>query len=118
MAIFHVSTSTPTKAELLREWAPAQTWWPSIENDFETVGSFHFDDPEGKVGMETHVLDVDGILVQVPLTYRDTPLDGSDDVLVGTLEHSVLGTRYIYDGLGDHCYLMVVTRVALTGTSA
>lgn len=115
MALFHVSTSIPTKAELIAGWVPTQPWCPTSDGELETVGSFHFDDPAGKVGMETHLVTAGGTLLQVPLTYREAPLAGADEALVGTLAHSVLGTRYLYDGIYDACYLMVLAGVALTG---
>lgn len=37
----------------------------------------------------------------VPLTYRGAPLPGADEHLLGTAEHGVLGTRWIYDGTAD-----------------
>lgn len=115
MALFHVSTSTPTKAETVASWVPTQPWCPPFDGELETVGSFHFDDPAGKVGMETHLVNAGGTLLQVPLTYRDAPLAGADEALAGTLEHSALGTRYLYDGLHDTCYLMMLAGVAMTG---
>ena len=33
----------------------------------------------------------------VPLTYRGAPLAGGEADLVGTTEHSALGTRWVYD---------------------
>ena len=37
----------------------------------------------------------------VPMTYRGSPLAGGQDALIGTTEHGVLGTRWIYDGVRD-----------------
>ena len=37
----------------------------------------------------------------VPMTYRNAPLDGADDALIGISEHGVLGTRWIYDAAHD-----------------
>lgn len=115
MAIFHVSTSKPTKLELIERWLPTQPWAESPDAPLISIGSFHFDDPEGGVGMETHLLDAAGGILQVPLTYRDTPVDAAAESLVGTLEHSVLGTRWVYDGLGDDRYLTLLAAVSLTG---
>ena len=39
--------------------------------------------------------------MQAPLTYRDEPLDGAEDALITEMQHSVLGTRWVYDGLRD-----------------
>ena len=49
--------------------------------------------------METHLLTAGDTLMQVPLTYRDEPLDGAEDALITEMRHSVLGTRWVYDGL-------------------
>jgi hypothetical protein len=35
------------------------------------------------------------------MTYRGSPLAGADDALIGTAEHGVLGTRWLYDGVRD-----------------
>ena len=57
------------------------------------IGSYRFDDPDGRVGMETHLVTAGGALMQVALTYRDEPLDGAEDALITEMQHSVLGTR-------------------------
>lgn len=115
MARFHVSTSTPTKHEALAAWLPHQTWAPDDVTEVERIGSFHFDDPEGRVGMETHVVRAGGEILLVPLTYRDHAFDDDDTGLVGTIEHSVLGTRWLTDGTRDPRYVMLLATVALTG---
>ena len=115
MARFHVATLTPTKAELIAGWAPTQRWGPSADVPVEVIGAFRFDDPDGRVGMETHLVSAGDALFQVPLTYRDEPLDGADDALVGELQHSVLGTRWVYDGLRDPRFVMMLAGVAMTG---
>lgn len=101
MALFHRATITPTKAELIAEWAPTRPWGPSAADPIEVIGSYRFDDPDGRVGMETHLVAAGGALLQIPLTYRDEPLDGAEDALITEMQHSVLGTRWIYDGLHD-----------------
>ena len=101
MAIFHRATVTPKKAELIAAWAPAQPWGPPNDAPVEVIGSYRFDDPDGRVGMETHLVTAGDTLFQVPLTYRDEPLAGAEDAFITEMEHSVLGTRWVYDGLGD-----------------
>src|SRR5690606_25645 len=54
---------------------------------------------------------------QVPLTYRATPLADADDSLIGTLQHSVLGTRWVYDGVGDPVYLQTVAAAVIGAES-
>lgn len=115
MALFHRATITPTKAELIAEWAPTRPWGPSAGDGIEMIGSYRFDDPEGRVGMETHLVAAGGALLQVPLTYRDEPLDGAEDALITEMQHSVLGTRWVYDGLRDPRLIIMLAGVAMTG---
>lgn len=100
MAIFHRATITPTKAELIGAWAPGRAWGPAAGSEIDLIGSYRFDDPEGRVGMETFLALSDGLLFQIPLTYRDEPLvDGEGPGFISEMQHSVLGTRWVYDGL-------------------
>jgi hypothetical protein len=115
MALFHLATITPTKAELIAEWAPTQPWGLGAGGPMEVVGSYRFDDPDGRVGMETHLVTAGGTLLQVPLTYRDEPLEGADDALIVEMQHSVLGTRWVYDGLRDPRLVVMLAAVAMTG---
>jgi hypothetical protein len=115
MALFHRSTITPTKAELIARWAPTQPWGPSTDDPLDVIGAYRFDDPDGRVGMETHLVTAGGELLQVPLTYRDEPLDGAEDALITEMEHSVLGTRWVYDGLRDPLCVVMLAAVAMTG---
>ncbi|WP_158375396.1 CG0192-related protein [Cellulosimicrobium cellulans] len=115
MAIIHRATLVPTKTELVAAWLPAQPWFDGPADDVRPVGAYRFDDPEGEVGIESHLLDVAGRLVHVPLTYRGAPLAGAEEWLVGTMEHSVLGTRWVYDGPGDPVYRAELARVVREG---
>src|SRR4051812_48715361 len=101
MAILHNATITPEKSELIAEWVPTQPWGPSADVPIEVVGAFRYDDPEGRVGMETHLVSAGDTLFQVPLTYRGEPLAGAGEALIVEMEHSTLGTRWVYDGLRD-----------------
>jgi len=113
MALIHRATISPTKAELLNDWVPTQPWG---KRELALVGAYRFDDPDGEVGIETHVLSsADGDLLQVPLTYRGAPLDGAEPFLICTMEHSVLGRRWIYDATGDPVYAAVLASVLLAG---
>jgi hypothetical protein len=115
MAIFHRATITPTKAELIAEWAPTQAWGPSAADPIDVIGSYRFDDPDGRVGMETHLVTGGGKLMQIPLTYRDAPLEGADDALITEMQHSVLGTRWVYDGLRDARLVVMLAAATMTG---
>jgi hypothetical protein len=114
MALFHVATLQPSKAELIAEWAPRQSWYPGHASPV-LVGAFRFDDPEGRVGMETHIVRAGETVLQVPLTYRDAPLDGGEGAFITEMQHSALGTRWVYDGLGDPRFVTVLAAVAMTG---
>jgi hypothetical protein len=115
MAIFHRATITPTKDELIAQWAPTQPWGPSSDDVIVVIGSFRFDDPDGRVGMETHLVSANGTVLQVPLTYRDEPLEGADDALITEMQHSVLGNRWVYDGLRDPRFVVMLAAVTMTG---
>jgi hypothetical protein len=115
MAIFHRATITPTKAELIATWAPTRSWGPAAADPIQVIGSYRFDDPDGRVGMETHLVAARGTLFQVPLTYRDEPLDGAEAALITEMQHSVLGNRWVYDGLRDPHFVAMLAGVAMTG---
>jgi maltokinase-like protein len=115
MALFHRATITPTKAELIADWAPTRPWGPAAPDPLEVIGSYRFDDPDGRVGMETHLVAAGNALLQVPLTYRDERLPGVEDALITEMQHSVLGTRWVYDGLRDPRFCMMLAAVAMTG---
>lgn len=117
MALIHQAELRPSKIELLQEWAPTQAWFEgSAGASLTSLASFRFDDPEGEVGIETVLVRAgDGPAMQIPLTYRGAPLEGGDAWLIGTMEHSVLGRRWVYDATGDPAYLAAVATAALTG---
>ena len=58
-----------------------------------------------------------GDVLHVPLTYRAAPLDGAGDFLIGTMEHSALGTRWVYDALGDPVWRTTLAAAVLTGAT-
>lgn len=116
MAIVHRAALIPSKMELLQQWLPNQEWF--AENgapDLRRVGSFRFDDPDGEVGIETILVASESSVIQVPLTYRGAPLPDADLFLIGTMEHSFLGTRWIYDATGDPVYVSALATTILTG---
>ncbi|NYH55843.1 hypothetical protein HNR06_005432 [Nocardiopsis arvandica] len=112
MAIIYRATLTPSKPELIGAWLDGRPW--AGQGPDEVLGTYRFDDPEGEVGVEVFLLRRGDRLLHVPLTYRGAPVPGHEDHLVGTLEHSVLGTRWVYDGTEDEVSLACFRR-ALTG---
>jgi hypothetical protein len=117
MAIVHRADLRPPKLELIGGWLPSQPWYRgAAPPQLEALGAYRFDDPDGEVGIETHLLRTDdGLVLQVPLTYRGAPLPGGDPWLLGTMEHSVLGRRWAYDGCGDPVYATVLAATILGG---
>ncbi|PWJ48286.1 hypothetical protein SAMN06264364_13110 [Quadrisphaera granulorum] len=117
MAVHHQASIVPTKAELLAAWVPRQPWAAGADTSSLTkLGSYRFDDPDGEVGMETHVLaTADGQVLQVPLTYRGAPRAGAEESLVTTMTHTTLGDRWIYDALHDPVYAAVLASTIATG---
>lgn len=117
MALLHHAEMRPTKLELVEGWASAQPWFNGdVSAGLTSVGAFRFDDPDGQVGVETLLVRAgDGPTMQLPLTYRGSPLPGGEPWLIGTSEHSVLGTRWVYDGVGDPVYLLAVISAIVTG---
>jgi hypothetical protein len=115
MALLHRTNLHPTKLELLAAWLPGRPWHRgSSDGDIARVAAYRFDDPAGSVGIETMLVRTGaGPIHQVPLTYRDAPLDGGDEWLVGTAEHGVLGRRWVYDACGDPVYAAVLASVVL-----
>lgn len=118
MALLHQAELRPSKLELVGGWAPSQPWFTGEAGELTSVGAYRFDDPEGEVGVETLLVQAQGgSVLQVPLTYRATPLADADDSLIGTLQHSVLGTRWVYDGVGDPVYLQTVAAAIIGAQS-
>ncbi|RZS87322.1 hypothetical protein EV189_2747 [Motilibacter rhizosphaerae] len=113
MAIIHRAELTPGKLELLEQWLPRQSWYAGSA-PLERLGAYRFDDPAGEVGVEVLLVSGGGRW-QVPLTYRAAPLDGADEHLVGTTQHSVLGHRWVYDGCADPVAVALLADAVRTG---
>lgn len=112
MAVLHGDASlSPSKPELLAAWLPTQAWAPS--GSVEVVAAYRLDDPAGHVGIECFALSVGDARVHLPVTYRGAPLDGA--VLVGELEHSELGHRWVYDGCTDPVAVAALIRTIVSG---
>lgn len=117
MAILHQATLAPSKLEILSKYLvtlPAHA--DTALSDFALLGSYRFDDPTNEVGIETHLLTSgSGPVSHVPLTYRAAPMVGAEEWLIATMEHSVLGSRWVYNACGDPVYVAELARAILTG---
>lgn len=112
MAVVHRAELKPAKLDLIAAWLPTQEWFRN-GGPAEREATFRLDDPAGEVGIETFVVRSGSSLFHVPLTYRGAPLEGGR--LVGELEHSVLGHRWVYDGPSDPVYVATTTEAIVTG---
>jgi hypothetical protein len=117
VALLYHATLNPSKLELLKAWLPHQDWLGDADTTtIEAVGAYRFDDPDGEVGVETHLLrTADGQILQVPVTYRGAPVPGHESFLIATTQHSVLGQRWVYDACGDLVYVRAMATAVLSG---
>jgi hypothetical protein len=99
VAIIHRATLKPTKPELAAAWLDREGLGGA--GDVEMLGSYRFDDPAGEVGVEALLVRRAGEVFHLPVTYRGAPLDGAEAHLITSLEHSVLGRRWVYAAAGD-----------------
>lgn len=111
--VYTQATLSPSKLELLAPWLPRQSWFEGDAADLERVAFFRFVDPDGEVGLDSMFLASGGAVYHVPVTWRGAELEGGE--LIGTLEHSALGTRYCYDAATDPVYIAEVVRVIREG---
>jgi hypothetical protein len=108
MALLHRATLRPSKLELLTGYTNGGAT--------ELLGAYRFDDPDGEVGIETHlVAHSSGAVLHLPLTYRSEPLAGAEEWAIGTIEHSALGTRWVYNACADPVYAAQLVATILTG---
>lgn len=115
MALLHEATLTPAKLDLLAAWLPGRPWAAEAAGELEQLGAYRLDDPAGEVGLEGFLLAVGSTILHVPVSYRGAPLEGAAEHLVGTTEHSVLGTRWVYDACGDPVWASVLAETVLAG---
>ncbi len=115
MAILHDATITPGKRDLMKGWLPSRSWFDG-DLDRKPVASFRFDDPAGEVGVECFLLGgTDRPTLLIPMSYRGAPLDGAEEHLIGTTDHSVLGPRWVYDGCADPVAVSTILTAITTG---
>jgi len=119
MALIHKATLTPSKPDLLTTYLRSVPELSAHATDeLSQVGAYRFDDPAGQVGIESHILTTaSGALLQIPVVYRNEALAGAEAWLVGTMQHSVLGERWVYDACIDSVYVGQLANTMLTGGS-
>ncbi|MFT3877297.1 MAG: hypothetical protein QM708_12870 [Propioniciclava sp.] len=110
------ATLSPSKLDLLAGWLPQQSWFDGDPTDLERVAFFRFADPDDEVGLDCMIVRSLSTVYHVPVSWRAEPLDEGD--LIGTLEHSALGTRYCYDATTDPVYVAELVRIIREGDTA
>ncbi|NUR72166.1 MAG: hypothetical protein HOU81_15230 [Hamadaea sp.] len=117
MAVVYRAELHPSKLDLINAWLPGRSWFQGpVGAPVDRVAACRFDDPAGEVGVEIILVRAtEGPVYHVPLTYRGAPLPGGEANLLGTSEHSVLGTRWIYDAVGDPVYAAVLAAAIVSG---
>ncbi len=111
------ATLIPGFRQFVPGWVARQPWYagdaiPALR----PVGFFRFEDPDGEVGIETHVLTDGNAVYQIPMTYRGAPLpEAAEAALISVSEHSVLGTRWIYDATVDPAWRAALLRLIRAG---
>lgn len=95
---------SPTKAELVEKFG-------AIKNP---QGSARLVDPDGDVGIEFHFgLDDSGRLLLLPVTYRGAELN--ERATLTTMDHSVLGKRWVSAALSDPVAVTQIIRAIVQG---
>jgi hypothetical protein len=109
-------TLTPSFREFMPQWLARQHWYLGVEVPMlGPVGAFRLEDPDGEVGIETQLMTDGDEVYQVPMTYRGAAL--AEGALIATAEHSVLGTRWIYDATTDPVWEAELLRLVQAGGS-
>lgn len=104
-AIMYDTTVVPSKQEIAHAWAGSV----KIKGSYRLV-----DTVEGEVGVEVLIAtDLDGRLVQIPFSYRSAEIDPAHTL--STVEHGVLGTRWVSNALGDPVAVREFIRTILSG---
>ncbi|CAG7572515.1 1,4-alpha-glucan branching enzyme [Barrientosiimonas humi] len=123
MATIHRATLEPDKVTIVSRWIADRRWYAGTGTPaLRQLAAYRFDDPDGEVGLETLLLlDESGaspVLYQVPLSYRGAPLESAPErAFLGEMQHSVLGTRYVYDAAYDPVYATELLRAIVQGGS-
>ena len=121
MADIYAAQLNPGKLDVVTDWVAEQDWATELDleaNPLEAVTAYRFDDPAGEVGIEIHIVRSGDQLLQVPLTYRGAPLEGADQAFVANMEHSVLGKRWVYAGMGDPLFRQRLDHTIATASTA
>lgn len=118
MALIYDASIEPGKVDVATRWAGEQRWFAGDDADqpVEKIAAYRFDDPDGVAGFELLLLQRGETLFQVPVAYRPEPIDDAWAEPIATMEHSVLGTRYVYPATADPVFWRQLVHAVATGT--
>ncbi|MCU1406648.1 MAG: hypothetical protein JWQ43_2951 [Glaciihabitans sp.] len=116
-------TSDGVLPDNLPEWLSTQRWYASKGStpQIESIGGWQVE-RDGAVITTHYLIDHLGgrtALYQVPLSQRDTPLEGItpiDDALVSSHNVETGSHRYTYDATSDPAYAAALLELMLTGS--
>ncbi|HWR86137.1 MAG TPA: phosphotransferase, partial [Rhodoglobus sp.] len=114
LALLWNMTLVPAEPGFLAPWMSRQRWFANKGGlpVLEDIGRVELTSSEPGVRVGIHLL-LDHTagkpsLYQVPLTYRDAPLEGAEAAMVG-----MLGPVYVYDGPYDQAFTSALLEVVL-----
>lgn len=114
--VYTTATLSPSKLELLATWLPEQPWFDGDAANLTRVAHYRLVDPDGEVGLDGMLVASGTSVYHVPVSWRAEPL--AEGTLIGTAEHSALGTRYCYDATTDPVFVAELLRVIREGDTA
>lgn len=105
VAKMYNTTVVPSKDDIAWAWAGSV----SLKGSYRLV-----DTVDGEVGIEVLVAtDLDGRLIQIPFSYRSEEIN--PEHTLSTVDHGVLGQRWVTNALGDPVAVREIIRTILTG---
>jgi hypothetical protein len=111
-----VANLVPSFAQFLPAWVATQPWYEGADvPSLIPVAFIRIEDPDGEVGMESHLVSDGRAVYHLPMTYRGQPRPDPSG-LITAAEHSVLGARWIYDAEHDPVWVHEVIRLVATGS--
>ena len=102
---------TPPVPDLLYQWMPQQRWYPAKGRGvgLRELATVPLGSSEDGARIDVLVVGLDSgdrfDVVQVPLTFRSSPLPGATHALVGETHDADRGHQWVYDGPHDPAYV-------------
>lgn len=114
MAIIHKATLSPSKLELIADYLPKQPWFIRRANRSWWAPTALTIPPVKSESKPTSSQPATAS-TRFPSATAATSLAGANDWLIGTMDHSVLGKRWVYDACADPVYIKALATAILTG---